>query len=211
MSRIPHVLLASGVAMLLAGCAAVTPTTAPSETDVPVVVPSGTVTAAEEATPSPQPSAMDVESIPGCDDIFAVDRVRELLDDARVEAFGQVDHQTVLPGPLARRMYAAATATLACLWGIPESDGLVHVNVALVSRTERDALVDALTDSTEYVHERHGETPTFSKEITEGNGTSLSYAFAGNIWVIVEGTMVSPATGRAMAAEAAQSVGTATR
>lgn len=114
-----------------------------------------------------------------------------------------------LTGPIAQRTYEGATSARGCGWGIPYSDGIVHVTVALVAPANSVPLIAALADSTEYTRTALGDIETFAKPITTGIGTNLDYAFVGPVWVIVEGTIVSERTAFALAAQAANSVLTA--
>ena len=203
-------LLTLSAIALLSGCTG-GPTPGPSSPSPEVTrssEPTASPTAATTPSPSPSSTTVTVTSIPSCEQILTVQQVVATVGEDRMTFSGEFDAipSSYLPGPVAQSTYEKAITAHTCGWGIPESDGLVYVTVALVESAAAEPLIGALTNSTEYTRATLNEMTAFSKAITTGIGTNLGYAFTGNVWVIVEGTIVSEGTALALAAQAASSV-----
>lgn len=196
-------------AVVLSGCTATAPE--PSPTASTDASPTRPAPSTSPATPAPSATtpAATVTSIPPCADLLTLEQVRGSIPDG--QRVGVIDDSMYalgegLPGPLARSTYEAAARTSVCAWGIPQSDGIVHLGVALLDAASRGTLIDGLQSSTEYSSTSISGLTVFSREVTEGIGTSLAYVFDGEVWTIVQGTLVTEDTATELALAAMRAV-----
>lgn len=168
---------------------------------------SGPAESSPPATTAPTSSA-EITSIPTCEALVDLGFVRAATGSDRVEGPEARDLQLAesLPGPAARSAYATATATRGCGYGIPYSDGGLYVAVALLTQPVADGLVAALSASSEFTRSTSGDIVRFDTANDGGLGSHLAYAFHGDVWAIVEGTMVDSQSSTAIASEAIQVV-----
>lgn len=121
-------------------------------------------------------------------------------DDARIGPLSTIAWSAeTLPGPLARAAYEGARETTSCGWGIPMSDGVVNVEVALLEPQVEQELRTALTASNEYAYERFSRVDVFHRDVEDGIGSVLAYALSDGVWVIVDGTLVDKTTAAELA------------
>ncbi|WP_143738826.1 hypothetical protein [Microbacterium sp. Yaish 1] len=158
-------------------------------------------------TPSP-PSSSERIVIPDCSGLMSIEQVRVAVNDDRVQGpdpLDVIEAPNVL-GPAAQELFRSATELVGCTYGIPQTDGGFYVIVVAVESPAASEVVAALAVSDEYAHTTRGEVEMFSKDVPEGIGTHLGYAFAGGAWAIVQGTMVGPETSVNVAADAVTAV-----
>ncbi|MBK0419594.1 hypothetical protein JD276_11170 [Leucobacter sp. CSA1] len=151
----------------------------PAETETPTSSP------AETTGPPPETGSPIV--IPECERLIPLNRIVGRFspewapvpeDQQLVEIFeGAI-------GPVARESLDRASQRRFCAWGIPNSDGLIHINVAELPQDVRDRLVAALRES-DYIESEEAGAEVFISEI-EGpfvGAHDIWYGFAGNVWV----------------------------
>lgn len=139
---------------------------------------------------------------------MSIEQVRVAVNDDRVQGpdpLDVIEAPNVL-GPAAQELFRSATELVGCTYGIPQTDGGFYVIVVAVESPAASEVVAALAVSDEYAHTTRGEVEMFSKDVPEGIGTHLGYAFAGGAWAIVQGTMVGPETSVNVAADAVTAV-----
>lgn len=156
------------------------------------------------STPTPTPTPLPIDSVPPCDEMLTTEQVRAAADDdARVNALASTAWSAeALPGPLARDAHEGARTTTSCGWGIPQSDGIVHLEVALLEAQVQRDLQTALEASSEYSHDTSAGIELFSREVTDGLGSVLAYALSDGVWVIIDGTLVDETTAADLARDA---------
>lgn len=146
--------------------------------------------------------------LPECADLLSLEQVHAALGDDRPEGpypRDAAEAPSVL-GPSARETFATATDAVECGYSIPNSDGGFHIIVLDVDATSASELVSELDASDEYERTTRGDIVMFSTEIPDGIGMYLGYAFDGNVWGIVYGTIVGPASSVNVAAAAVTAV-----
>ncbi|KAA9085434.1 hypothetical protein [Microbacterium radiodurans] len=160
-------------------------------------------TAEPEVTPPPQRAAL-----PDCANLMSIEQVRVSVNDDRVEGSDPLEVIAApdVLGPAAQDTFDAATDVVGCTYGIPQTDGGFSVTVLVVDAEAASELVNALGESDQYERTTRGAIVMFSKDIPEGLGTYLGYAFADDVWAIVHGTMVGPTTSVNVAADAVAAV-----
>lgn len=208
-SRHFHIAVLVAGLVALGGCSA-QPLDTPSEAPPTEVAGSqATDTASSSPTPSPTTTlTAEAVALPTCAELLTIEHVRVALNEERIEGPEVLDAiaaPSVL-GPAARDVFAAATAAVGCSYGIPYSDGGLYIIVLDVDAGAVSDLVSALTASDEYEHTTRGNIAMFSRDIPEGIGSYLGYAFEGTVWAIVQGTIVGPTTSVNIAADAVASV-----
>ncbi len=160
-------------------------------------------TAEPDVTPPPQRAAL-----PDCSELMSIEQVRVTVGVDRIEGpdpLEVIEAPRVL-GPAAQETFDAAIDVVGCTYGIPQSDGKFSVMVLDVDEAAASELVSALAESDEYEHTTRGEIAMFSKDIPEGLGTYLGYAFADDVWAVVHGTMAGATTSVNVAADAVAAV-----
>ncbi|MCT9820812.1 hypothetical protein N3K63_11005 [Microbacterium sp. W1N] len=205
--RIGGPVAAAGLVVMLTGCAggnSVTPL--PTKTVTAEVTPDSTPT----GTQSPIPPMVDrgVAAIPACDEMLTVEQVRAQTSPQVEPMFDLTAdrNRDWLPGPLANETYRGATDTINCGWGIPGSDGLMFVDVAVVPAESLEELTSALNQSAEYTATPQGDVSVFARYVEDGIGTAIAYAIKDDLWVIADGTMMSIESAATLAVEAAQMI-----
>lgn len=203
------VVIAAAVA--LSGCASADVDPTPMSPAEDSVTPSPPVPSTPPATPEPAVTAPPaaVTSIPPCADLLTLEEVRAA--SGNLERVGIIEDSTYaiaegLPGPLAQSLFEGASPTSVCAWGIPQSDGAVHLGVALLDASPRDRLIEALQNSQEYSATSVDDMPVFSRRIDQGIGASVAYVFRDDVWTIVSGTLVSADSAAELAISAMRSV-----
>ncbi len=200
--RLRHVGLISLALVLAAtGCTAETPaeeevlSTTPPPSQAPRQTPE-----TNPSPPTPTPTR-NVVSIPPCDDMLTTEQVRAVArDDARIGPLSTIAWSAeALPGPLARAAYEAARTTTSCGWGIPQSDGVVNLEVALLEAQAERELQTALSTSSEYSQDASSGVDVFYRAVEDGIGSVLAYALSDGVWVIVDATLVDETTAAGLA------------
>ncbi|MCZ4067861.1 hypothetical protein O1W71_09280 [Microbacterium sp. H37-C3] len=141
--------------------------------------------------------------MPSCAEMLTTEQVRAAAnDDARIGALSTIAWSAeALAGPLARAAYEGARETTSCGWGIPMSDGVVNVEVALLEPPVAQELRTALTASNEYAYDSFSSVDVFHRDLEDGIGSALAYAMSDGVWVIVDGTLVDETTAAELARE----------
>ncbi|MDL5351083.1 hypothetical protein [Microbacterium sp. zg-YB36] len=193
---LPSLLGLLAVAAVLAGCtnqpAPQRSDTASSNTPSPATSPPVTPTPA----PTPTPATAEVTTLPDCANLLTLDQVRNTAQMPNAEAFGDLEEfdGSHLPGPVARQTFASASATVACSYGVPQTDSGAYVSVALIAPGASESLVDALSSAAVYTATTRGGIPVFSMSIEDELGSTIAYAFDANVWAIADGTALSHET-----------------
>jgi hypothetical protein len=183
MKRI-HGLVAPVLILALAACAPLPP--APSATPSPTA-------AAAKPTPAPSPTpTVTVEplAIPECETMLQLAMARDLFSE-RTEFLGEtpasefVGRMTVPSIPV---VLSTASPARACLWGVPQSDGLFALAVAGVTAAERATLTGELAASG-YAETTMGTVTAFELEgMNEVGSTGTTHLFTGGVWIVCDGT-----------------------
>lgn len=172
----------------LAACSTAQPepttTAPPGSTEAPSETPAPTAT----TTPSEPATALD---IPACEEIFPLADVRAQFDD-RIEFFPDLDDvpSGLLPEPAVQEAVTTAAATVTCTWGYPASDGLFHITVADIAPATGDELIALFRADGGYTESAHDGAPVFTRVVEDAMQYTLSHALSGQVWVIVDGTII---------------------
>lgn len=231
MARIPLLLPAAiaTLALLLTGCVpepetqatgSVAPTVsvspAPTGSGAPASPsPSATPTAEPSSTPpssaTPRPSS-PVEAaltLPSCDDLIPLSVVQAGFGETGSPMQGVAAPESVMSGPLAKETVANARSSRVCAWLIPSSDGGFAAVAADITVAARDRLISGLRSSSSYTETTVGGSTAFTQaDDSDFGSVSLVYAFRGNAWVTVTGTL-SMSTAKSFAKTALASVSAA--
>lgn len=151
--------------------------------------PEATGSASPEGTASPSPNA---DAFPGCQELVPLAVVQA---QPRWSGYAFI-HQDVdareaptLPGPLASRTAADATARQDCVWGVPNSDSGVGIDAFRIDAAAASALVDELRAAPEeYAAFTIDGSPAFLTHAPWGIGDGVVvYAFEGDAWLVMGG------------------------
>lgn len=87
--------------------------------------------------------------------------------------------------------------------GVPQSDSAVGVYTLDIDVPTRDNLIDALRADGGYAESEIDGAPSFAIATDEGlGGTTVSYTFVGDAWLILRGSLIDPETAAHVAAPA---------
>ncbi|MFF2632698.1 hypothetical protein ACFVR6_07455 [Microbacterium sp. NPDC058021] len=190
---------------VLAGCSSEPRTLGaiPASPDAPTASASPT-TSPPTPTPTPTPGEATVTILPDCASLLTPDEIRSATRAQNAEYLWAEDDfdGSFLPGPVAQQAFASASAAVTCTYGIPMTDAIASVSVALISPATSENLIDALSSSARYTATTHGDIPVFSMTIEEGLGSTIAYAFDANVWAIADGTFLSEETAASLAVTA---------
>ncbi|WP_455132513.1 hypothetical protein [Microbacterium aurum] len=88
----------------------------------------------------------------------------------------------------ARDAAARAPQNRGCLLGVPQSDAGVGVYTLEIAAPTRDNLIDALRADAGYTESSIDGAPSFAIATEDGlGGTTVSYTFVGDAWLILSG------------------------
>ncbi|WP_448263547.1 hypothetical protein [Microbacterium aurum] len=173
----------------------------PSPTEPPTSPETGT------STPSPSPTASPAALvIPDCEQLVPIDSIRQFEGWSEVILIQTMEGTALagdLPGSLARDAAARAPQNRGCLLGVPQSDAGVGVYTLEIAAPTRDNLIDALRADAGYTESSIDGAPSFAIATEDGlGGTTVSYTFVGDAWLILRGSLIDPETAARVAAPA---------
>ena len=183
------VALAPGMVIGMAGCAAGSESPTPTETVTVTTTPSPS-----SAPPSPAPSGSGAagRSIPDCETLVPLDVVQAQPGWERYEFVGQyldAAEPAPLPGPVASEVAAGARSRQDCIWGVPNSDSGMGVDILQIDEAAQSKLVSALAAAPdEYTSFSIDGHDAFLTHAPWGIGEGVVvYAFDGGVWVVMGG------------------------
>lgn len=195
----------------MAGCAASTPR--PTQTVTVSVTPS-----ASASSPSPTPDATMSPGalvVPPCDQLVPTEVINAqpgvwsnfvFIDraDDPAEALN-------LPGELASATAEAASRRVDCIWGAPNSDSGVGIDVLQIDEAASRNLVGALREaSDEYQEFSISGSPAFLTNAPWGIGEGVVvYVFDGSAWLVMGGHEYDEAAAQAVLGTALENLRTA--
>ena len=90
-----------------------------------------------------------------------------------------------------RTVLAAASDSRVCYWGVPQSDGLFFVTVAVVTPAQRATLESDLA-SAGYAQTTMGTVTAYELDgMNEVSSLGFTHLFTGDAWIHVDGASVS--------------------
>lgn len=185
------VLLAAGLAATgcgAGGSAAPTDSPDPSTPTAPAP-PAATGSASPEPSASPDASA---EGFPGCQELVPIEVVQAQPGWSGFEFFQQaIDASEApnLPGPLASRTAADASARQDCIWGAPNSDSGIGIDAFRIDADAASTLVGELGAAPdEYEAFTIEGSPAFLTHAPWGIGDGVVvYVFESDAWLVMGG------------------------
>ena len=167
--------------------------------------PSETVTVTATPAPTPAPTATATALvIPDCEQLLPIEEVQQYEPWSRVMLLQSSEGTALaadLPGPAAREAAARASQNRGCLLGVPQSDAGLGVYTLEIAPETRDDLIEALRADEAYTESDIEGAPSFAIATEEGmGGSTVSYAFAGDAWIILRGTLIDIETASRVAA-----------
>lgn len=171
--------------------------------DAAAPAPSETVPIAETPAPAPTASA-EALVIPACERLVPIGEIQQYEPWTRVELLQSAEGTALaadLPGPDARHAAAGASQNRGCLLGVPQSDAGLGVYTLEIAPDTRDDLIEALRADEAYTESDIDGAPSFAIATEEGmGGSTVSYTFAGDAWIILRGTLIDIETASRVAA-----------
>ncbi|MGB4779944.1 hypothetical protein [Microbacterium sp.] len=185
----------------LGGCAFSQPE--PSGAPTPAPTETVTVTATPEPTPTQSPPAAALV-IPDCEQLVPIDTIQQYESWRRVVLIQSMEGTAIaedLPGPAARQAASRAQQNRGCLLGVPQSDSAVGVYTLEITPEARDDLIEQLRTDGGYAESQVDGAPSFAIATEEGlGGTTVSYTFVGDAWLILRGSLIDAQTAAWIAA-----------
>lgn len=190
MRRVVFVRCAAAAALLALGIGAsgCAPEREAQPTADPTPAPSATRAPEATETPSPTESAPASITVPACGDLIPLEAVAERFapDWTMVEENSAqlIEVFRGALGPAALQALDQAEQQKHCTWGVPNSDILIHVNVAELPDDVREELIAALQDSDFQESETDG-VRVFTYEFPGAvvGASDISYGFVDNVWI----------------------------
>lgn len=181
MKRI-HLLGALALVVALAGCTPVSPEPTPT--------PPPTATGVKP-TPKPTPTVtVPPLAIPECETMLPLGTAQDLFSENTAFLGEQPAGEFVgrLTVPSIPVVLSTASPARACLWGIPQSDGLFQLVVAGITDAERATLQGELT-SAGYAETTMGTVTAFELEgENEIGSVGTTHLFTGGVWIVCDGS-----------------------
>ena len=189
--RFAGLALALGCAFGLAACAP-EPGEEPAPSASATSTPSSPVEETESPEPTPEPTKAPLAApvtIPACGALITAQQATELgepryveLDADTTAQLARVVREGAL-GPAANAALDAATELRACSWGVPGSDSLTHLFVAVLEPGVQQELRAAL-DASDFTKGTEGEATSYGLSVDSPiQRTTQWYLFAGDVWV----------------------------
>ena len=175
--------------LILVGALAACVPVAPEPTPTPSVTPSPSASVASP-TPTAEPAPL---SIPACETLLPLAMARdnfsantELLGEPAPSDFrGREDVPSILA------VLAAASSARVCYWGVPQSDGLFFVTVAVVTPAQRATLESDLA-AAGYAETTTGTVTAYELDgMNEVSSLGFTHLFTGDAWIHVDGASVA--------------------
>ena len=181
-----HVLGATALVVALAGCTSASPEPTSPPTSSPT-------SSAIEVKPSPKPTpSISVEplAIPDCETMVSLATAKDLFSE-NTEFLGEQpagEFTGRLTVPSIAVVLSAASPARACLWGIPQSDGLFELVVAGITDAQRATLQGDFT-AAGYAETTMGTVTAFELAgENEVGSVGTTHLFTGDVWIVCDGS-----------------------